>query len=362
MERYITKQVRVGDVIIGGGAPISIQSMTNTDTRDVSKTIEQIAALKDAGCQIVRCAVPDMEAARAIGVIKSRVKIPVVADIHFDYRLAVEAVQKGADKVRINPGNIGNEEGVRAVIKICKERDIPIRVGVNSGSLEKNILKEFGGVTAKALVESVKKSVAIVKGMDFHNLVISLKASDVKLNYDAHMLVKESLDEPVHIGVTEAGTINTGKTKSAVGIGALLMAGIGDTLRVSLTGDPCEEIVFAKEILKVTGHRKRGIDLISCPTCGRTEVDLIGLTSVVEARLGDYQNKWEEENLSPIKIAIMGCEVNGPGEAAEADIGIAFGRDRAVIFVEGEIVKAVPADLGLNTLFKYLEERYGIYR
>ncbi len=355
MGEYKSRRVRVGDVFIGGGSPVSIQSMTNTDTRDVRATVEQISRLKDAGCQIVRCAVPDEEAAVAIGKIKRLIGLPLVADIHFDYRLAISSIKNGADKIRINPGNIGDAEKIRAVLKIAKERDIPIRLGVNSGSLEKPLLKKYGKVTAEALVESAVDTVSLVENMDFHNIVISLKASQIKLNYDAHLMIINKVNHPLHVGITEAGTINSGKIKSAIGIGALLMAGIGDTIRVSLTGDPVEEVSFAKEILRLVGLRENGIDLISCPTCGRTGVDLISLSKEVEDRLKPYRKKWEREQKKPIKIALMGCEVNGPGEAAEADIGIAFGKERAAVFKKGVIEGTYGVEQGLDMLFKLLE-------
>jgi len=329
--------------------------MTNTDTRDIKATAEQIMRLEDAGCQIVRCAVPNEEAAQAIKKIKGLVNLPLVADVHFDYRLAISSIENGADKIRINPGNIGGSEKVKAVFKAAKKMGIPVRIGVNSGSLEKNLLKKYGGITAEALVESTVNAVQAVEEMGFHDIVVSLKSSDVKLNYDAHMLIAEKLRHPLHIGITEAGTINSGKIKSAVGIGSLLMAGIGDTVRVSLTGDPVEEVLFAKELLEIAGYRKSGIDLVSCPTCGRTGVDLVFLIKEVEERLEPYRKKWEREKKDHIKIAVMGCEVNGPGEAAEADIGIAYGKGRAAVFKNGIIVGTYPEDHGLNMLFEILE-------
>ncbi|HZK02013.1 MAG TPA: flavodoxin-dependent (E)-4-hydroxy-3-methylbut-2-enyl-diphosphate synthase [Anaerovoracaceae bacterium] len=359
MRKHITKQIRVGDILIGGGAPLSIQSMTNTDTRDIKSTVEQIARLTDAGCQIVRCAVPNAEAADAIGQIKKKIRIPLVADIHFDHRLAIDSILNGADKIRINPGNIGDGEKVNAVLNAAKERGIPVRIGVNSGSLEKHLKKKHGGVTAKALTESAVEMIKFVEGMDFHELVISLKASDVRLNYEAHLLLIRETNYPLHIGITEAGTGMPGKIKSAVGIGSLLMAGIGDTLRVSLTGDPVEEIFFAKELLNIAGIRKGGIDLISCPTCGRTRVDLINLTASVEERLKPYREMWIREERKPIKIAVMGCEVNGPGEASEADMGIAFGKDRAVVFKKGTIIGTYSPKNGLEILFGLLKEEMG---
>ena len=355
MRNLDTKQIRVGDVLMGGGAPISVQSMTNTRTGDIKATIEQIARLAEAGCDIVRCAVPDMEAADAIGQIKKAIKLPLVADIHFDYHLALRSMEKGADKIRINPGNIGSPDRVRAVLTAAKEREIPIRIGVNSGSLEKHILKKYGGVTAEALAESARETVRMVEDMDFSDIVVSLKASDVKLNYDAHMLISERLNYPLHIGITESGTVKTGKIKSAAGIGALLLAGIGDTIRVSLTGDPVEEVGFALELLEAIGIKKSGIDLISCPTCGRTGVDLIRIAEEAEERLKPYRDIWLREGRAPIKVAIMGCEVNGPGEASGADIGLAYGKGRAVVFKNGEIVASCPAEKGLDTLFELMD-------
>ena len=356
MRKGMTRQVRVGDVLIGGGAPISIQSMTNTSTGDVKATIEQIARLTDAGCEIVRCAVPDREAAEALRRIKKAINIPLVADIHFDYRLALSAIENGADKVRINPGNIGSKDRVQAVLKAARERDIPIRIGVNSGSLERRLLEKYGGVTAEALAESAVTMTGLIEDMGFHDIVVSLKASDVKLNYDAHLLVAEQLDTPLHIGITESGTVTTGKLKSAVGIGALLLAGIGDTMRVSLTGDPVEEVRFAKELLKTAGLRRGGIDLISCPTCGRTKVDLVSLAGQVEERLKPYQEKWIKEGIKPIKVAVMGCEVNGPGEAAGADIGVAFGSGRGALFRKGVPIGTYPAAESLDMLFDLLDK------
>lgn len=356
MRKGMTRQVRVGDVLIGGGAPISIQSMTNTSTGDVKATVEQIARLTDAGCEIVRCAVPDREAAEALRRIKKAINIPLVADIHFDYRLALSAIENGADKVRINPGNIGSKDRVQAVLKAARERDIPIRIGVNSGSLERRLLEKYGGVTAEALAESAVTMTGLIEDMGFHDIVVSLKASDVKLNYDAHLLVAEQLDTPLHIGITESGTVTTGKLKSAVGIGALLLAGIGDTMRVSLTGDPVEEVRFAKELLKTAGLRRGGIDLISCPTCGRTKVDLVSLAGQVEERLKPYQEKWIKEGIKPIKVAVMGCEVNGPGEAAGADIGVAFGSGRGALFRKGVPIGTYPAEESLDMLFDLLDK------
>lgn len=356
MEQEKTKKVFCGDVPIGGGSPISIQSMTNTDTRDVDATVEQIARLSDVGCQIVRCAILDQEAAEALGRIKKRVRIPVVADIHFDYRLAIAAIEQGADKVRINPGNIGHPDRVQAILLRAKERGIPIRIGVNSGSLEKRLLEKYGGVTAAALAESAVDMVRQVEAMQFSDIVVSLKASDVRLNDEAHRIVAREMDYPLHIGITESGTINTGKVKSAIGIGALLLSGIGDTIRVSLTGDPVEEILYAKEILKAIGIRKSGIQLISCPTCGRTRGNLIGIANEIEENIRLLEPKWEAEGRPPVTLAVMGCEVNGPGEAREADIGVAFGDGIGLIFQQGKIVsRCETADIK-DTLFRLLDE------
>lgn len=349
------KSVRCGDVIIGGGTPISIQSMTNVDTRDVKKVTDQIKALEEAGCDIVRLAIPDMEAAEALLQIKKNIKIPLVADIHFDYRLAIAAIKNGADKVRINPGNIGNEERVKAVVEAAKEREIPIRVGVNSGSLEKDILQKNGGVTAEGLTESALRHVAMLEQMDFNDIVISLKSSDVRLNYEAHKLISEQTDHPLHIGITESGTVNSGKLKSAIGIGGLLLAGIGDTMRVSLTGDPVKEVYFARDILKSIGIRPSGINLVSCPTCGRTRVDLEKIALQVEEAIGKIGAKREARGLPPITVAVMGCAVNGPGEARKADFGVAGGDGRGILFAKGEIIKTVSEDKIVEELVKLIE-------
>lgn len=355
----MTRQVRVGNALIGGGAAVSIQSMTNTDTRDVKATVEQIARLADAGCEIVRCAVPDMEAAAALPSIKKAISLPLVADIHFDYRLALAAIENGADKIRLNPGNIGGPERVQAVLNAAKEREIPIRVGVNAGSLEKGLHEKYGSVTAQALAESALAMVRLIESMDFNDIVVSLKASDVKLNYDAHCIVAQELDYPLHIGITESGTVNSGKIKSAAGIGALLLAGIGDTMRVSLTGDPIEEVLFAKELLQAVGLRRSGIELISCPTCGRTRVDLVRLANQVEERLRPYQERWVKEGRKPIKIAVMGCEVNGPGEASEADMGVAFGSGRGALFRQGVSIGTYPVAESLDLLFDMIDRELG---
>ena len=334
--------VNVGGVQIGGDAPVSIQSMTNTDTRDVKTTVEQIARLADAGCEIVRSAVPDMEAAKAVGEIKKRISIPLVADIHFDYRLALEAIKGGVDKVRINPGNIGSRERVKAVSDACRERGIPIRIGVNGGSLEKEILEKYGRPTADALVESAMGHIRILEDLDFDDIVVSIKTSDVPTMLAAYRKFDKLTDIPVHIGVTEAGTKMSGMVKSAVGLGALLSEGIGNTMRVSLTADPVEEIYAAREILKILGLRKSGATLVSCPTCGRTRINLIPLAEKVERLIADVEE--------PIKVAVMGCAVNGPGEAREADIGIAGGDGVGLIFKKGEIIRKVPEDRLLDEL------------
>ncbi|MCQ2550601.1 MAG: flavodoxin-dependent (E)-4-hydroxy-3-methylbut-2-enyl-diphosphate synthase [Clostridia bacterium] len=328
----MTRQVKVKDVLIGGGAPITIQSMTNVDSRDSKALIKQILDLEEAGCEIVRMAVPDMESVQSIKEVKKHIHIPLVADIHFDYRLAVAAIEAGVDKVRINPGNIGSVENVKVVVDAAKERNIPIRVGVNSGSLEKDILAKYGKVTAEGLAESALRNLKVIEDLGYDNLVVSLKSSDVKMNYEAHKILSERTDHPIHIGITEAGTMKLGKTKSAIGIGALLLDGIGDTMRVSLTANPVEEVKYAKEILKVLGLRKQGVNYISCPTCGRTKIDLEGLTEKIEAKL---------EGFDGITVAIMGCAVNGPGEAKEADFGVAGGDGKGLLFKKGEIIKSV---------------------
>ncbi len=329
------KQVKCGNVLIGGGAPISIQSMTNVDSKDEAALLTQIDQLAKAGCDIVRIAIPDMESAWTLQKIRPKVEIPLVADIHFDYRLAIAAIEAGADKIRINPGNIGSRERVKAVVDAARERDIPIRIGVNSGSLEKDILDKYGGVTAEGLAESALRSVQIIEDMGYDHLVVSLKSSDVLMNYRAHKLVAEKTDHPIHIGITEAGTLKRGKVKSAVGIGALLLEGIGDTMRVSLTADPVEEVSYAKELLEAVGLREPQVNLVSCPTCGRTKVDLQGLAEEVERRLS------ETDIARGLRVAVMGCVVNGPGEAKEADFGVAGGDGKGVIFAKGKILKTV---------------------
>lgn len=330
----MTKVVKIGDRVIGGGNPILIQSMTNTKTEDVAATVAQIQALTAAGCDIIRCAVPTMEAAEALTEIKKQVSIPVVADIHFDYRLALAAIEHGADKIRINPGNIGSTERVRAVVDAAKERGIPIRVGVNSGSLEKDLVEKYHGVTAEGIVESALDKVHLIEDMGYDNLVISIKSSDVMMCVKAHELITTQTDHPLHVGITESGTIISGNIKSSIGLGLILHQGIGDTIRVSLTGDPLEEIKSAKLILRTLGLRKGGVEVVSCPTCGRTRIDLIGLANQVENMVADIP--------LDIKVAVMGCVVNGPGEAKEADIGIAGGIGEGLLIKNGEVYKKVP--------------------
>ena len=326
--------MKIGDRVIGGGNPILIQSMTNTKTEDVAATVAQIQALTAAGCDIIRCAVPTMEAAEALTEIKKQVSIPVVADIHFDYRLALAAIEHGADKIRINPGNIGSTERVRAVVDAAKERGIPIRVGVNSGSLEKDLVEKYHGVTAEGIVESALDKVHLIEDMGYDNLVISIKSSDVMMCVKAHELIATQTDHPLHVGITESGTIISGNIKSSIGLGLILHQGIGDTIRVSLTGDPLEEIKSAKLILRTLGLRKGGVEVVSCPTCGRTRIDLIGLANQVENMVSDIP--------LDIKVAVMGCVVNGPGEAKEADIGIAGGIGEGLLIKNGEVYKKVP--------------------
>lgn len=345
IQRKNTRVVNIGGVLIGGNNPIAIQSMTNTKTEDVSATVNQILRLEEAGCEIIRCAVPTMDAAEAIGEIKKRVHIPVVADIHFDYRLAIAAMENGVDKIRINPGNIGSPERIKAVVDAAKERNIPIRVGVNSGSLEKKLVEKYGGVTAEGIVESALDKVKIIEDMGYDNLVISIKSSNVMMCVKAHELISEKTDYPLHVGITESGTVMTGSIKSAVGLGLILGQGIGDTIRVSLTGDPVEEIKAAKTILKTLGIRQSGIEIVSCPTCGRTSIDLIGLAQKVEKLAADY------DNLN-LKLAVMGCVVNGPGEAREADLGVAGGKGEGILIKKGEVVKKMP-EAELLSALKY---------
>ncbi len=342
MYRETTKTVKIGDRVIGGGNPILIQSMTNTRTEDVQATVEQILRLEKAGCEIIRCTVPTAEAAAAIGEIRRQIHIPLVADIHFDYRMAIAAIENGADKIRINPGNIGSREKVAAVVDAAKERNIPIRVGVNSGSLERELVEKYHGVTAEGIVESALDKVGIIEDLGYDNLVISIKSSDVMMCVKAHEILAQKTDHPLHVGITESGTVLSGNIKSAIGLGIILNEGIGDTIRVSLTGDPVEEIKSAKLILRTLGLRKGGIEVVSCPTCGRTRIDLIGLANQVEAMVADIP--------LDIKVAVMGCAVNGPGEAREADIGIAGGVGEGLLIKRGEIIRKVPEDQLLSVL------------
>ncbi len=343
----VKKEISVGGVKVGGGAPVSVQSMCNTKTEDIQSTIRQISALSTAGCDIVRLAVPNMEAARAISSIKEKVSIPIVADIHFDYRLAVEAAERGVDKIRINPGNIGGFENVKAVAAVCRKRGIPIRVGVNSGSVEKDLLKQHGHVTAEAMVESARRHVKLLNDCDFDDICLSLKASTVSLCIEAYRLAHEAFDYPLHLGVTEAGTPKKGIVRSAVGLGAMLSEGIGDTIRVSLTGDPVEEVTTGIEILKALDLRKGGVRVVSCPTCGRTEIDLIKLAESVEERLSGMERD--------ITVAVMGCVVNGPGEAREADYGVAGGVGCGLLFKKGEAVRRVEEHEIVDALLKLIE-------
>lgn len=342
MTREDTKVVDIGGVKIGGGHPVAIQSMTNTRTEDVEATVRQILALEAAGCEIIRCAVPTMEAAEALKEIKKQIHIPLVADIHFDYRLAIAAIENGADKIRINPGNIGSEERVRAVVEKAKEYQIPIRVGVNSGSLEKELVEKYGGVTAEGIVESALDKVHMIEAMGYDNLVVSIKSSDVMMCVKAHELIAKECPYPLHVGITESGTLLSGNIKSSVGLGIILYQGIGDTIRVSLTGDPLEEIKSAKLILRALGLRRGGIEVVSCPTCGRTKIDLISLANQVETMVTEFP--------LDIKVAVMGCVVNGPGEAKEADIGIAGGIGEGLLIKKGEIIRKVREEELLDAL------------
>ncbi len=344
----MTRKIRVGGVPLGGGAPVTIQSMCNTRTDDVAATVAQIRRLEAAGCEIVRVAVPDMAAARAVGKIKESISIPLVVDIHFDYKLALECVAAGCDKVRINPGNIGGEDRVKAVAHACREKGIPIRIGVNGGSLEKRLLAKYGGVTPQALVESAFDHIALLHKFDFEDICVSLKSSSVATTMAAYRLMSEQSDYPLHLGVTETGTPRMGVLKSAVGIGGLLAMGIGDTMRISLSADPVEEVYAARDILKAAGVRREGAELISCPTCGRTRIDLISLAQEVERRLQGVDK--------PITVAVMGCVVNGPGEASAADVGIAGGDGEGLLFRRGEIVKKVPQDQLVDELFALIDQ------
>ena len=344
----MTKQITVGGVALGGGAPVTIQSMCNTKTEDAAATAAQIRALEDAGCEIVRVTVPTMEAARAISAIKERISIPLVADIHFDHRLAVEAAVRGADKIRINPGNIGGEENVKAVVDACRARRIPIRIGVNGGSLEKALLAKYGKVTPEALVESAMGHIRLLENFDFTDICVSVKSSDVPLNMAAYRLLHECVDYPLHLGVTEAGTPSMGLIKSAIGIGGLLCEGIGDTVRVSLTADPVEEVYAARRILQACGIRRSGVNLVSCPTCGRTGYNMIPIAEELEKRLAGCSKK--------ITVAVMGCVVNGPGEASAADIGIAGGEGEGLIFRKGKVLYKVPQEKLVDALLKEIEK------
>jgi (E)-4-hydroxy-3-methylbut-2-enyl-diphosphate synthase len=348
--RENTKKVKIGDKVIGGGSPILIQSMTNTHTEDTESTVKQILELEKAGCDIIRCTVPTIEAANSIKEIKKQIHIPLVADIHFDYRMAIAAMENGADKIRINPGNIGSTEKIKAVVDVAKERNIPIRVGVNSGSLEKELVEKYHGVTAEGIVESAIDKVRIIEDLGYDNLVVSIKSSDVLMCVKAHKLIAEKLNYPLHVGITESGTAFSGSIKSSIGLGLILSEGIGDTIRVSLTDNPVKEIEAAKIILKTLGLRKGGIEVVSCPTCGRTRIDLIGLASKVEEMVSQYD--------LDIKLAVMGCVVNGPGEAKEADLGIAGGDGCGVLIKHGEIIKKVPEQDLLSTL-KYELDNWG---
>lgn len=347
MHRMQTKVITIGNKKIGGGNPILIQSMTNTKTEDVNSTVAQILALEEVGCDIIRCAVPTMEAAHALAEIKKQIHIPLVADIHFDYRLAIAAMEHGADKIRINPGNIGDIDRVQAVINVAKERNIPIRVGVNSGSLEKHLIEKYGHVTAEGIVESALDKVKIIEDLGYDNLVISIKSSDVMMCVKAHELIAQQTNYPLHVGITESGSIVAGNIKSAIGLGLILNKGIGDTIRVSLTDQPIEEIRSAKIILKTLGLRKGGVEVVSCPTCGRTRIDLIGLAKQVEDMVQGYD--------LDIKVAVMGCAVNGPGEAKEADLGIAGGNGVGLIIKKGEVVRSVKEEELLQELKKELD-------
>lgn len=347
--REYTRVIKIGDKVIGGGNPVLIQSMTNTRTEDVRATVEQIRRLQSAGCEIVRVTVPTEEAAAALQEIKKQIQIPLVADIHFDYRMAILAIENGADKIRINPGNIGGPEKLRAVVSAAKKRNIPIRVGVNSGSLEKPLIEKYGGVTAEGLVESALDKVHMIEEYDYANLVISIKSSNVLMCVKAHELIDKQTTYPLHVGITEAGTLYAGNIKSAVGLGMILGQGIGDTIRVSLTGDPVEEIKSAKLILRTLGLRKGGIEVVSCPTCGRTKIDLIGLANQVERMVQEFDHL-------TLKVAVMGCVVNGPGEAKEADLGIAGGKGEGLLIKKGEIIRKLPENELLPALRKELEQ------
>ncbi|MFZ5634821.1 MAG: flavodoxin-dependent (E)-4-hydroxy-3-methylbut-2-enyl-diphosphate synthase [Bacillota bacterium] len=344
MHRMKTRPLMVGSVRVGGGAPVPVQSMTNTDTRDVAATVAQINELAAAGCEIVRVAVPDREAASALKAIKGQITVPLVADIHFDYRLALAAVDSGVDGLRINPGNIGGREKVRAVVAACRDRKVPIRIGVNAGSLERDLLEKYGGPAAEAMVESALRHVNILEQLNYNEIKVSLKASDVPLTIEAYRLIAQKVDYPLHVGVTESGTLRSGTVKSAVGIGALLAMGIGDTIRVSLTGHPVHEVRVGYDILKALGLRRRGVELISCPTCGRTQIDIISMANRVEDLLANVDR--------PLKVAVMGCAVNGPGEARHADVGIAGGKGEGLVFRKGRVLRKVPEERLVEELLR----------
>ena len=348
MQRKNTKKIRVGNLFIGGDAPVTVQSMTNTDTRNIAATVEQIKRLEEAGCDIVRVAIPDTEAAQAVKDIKKAIKIPLVADIHFDYRLALTCMENGVDKIRLNPGNIGGSDRVKRVVEMARPRGIPIRIGVNSGSLEKHILEKYGGVTPEGMVESALGHAQMLEDFGFENIAFSLKASSVPLTIEAYRLMSQRSNYPLHIGITEAGTLFAGTVKSAAGLGCLLAEGIGDTLRVSLTGDPVEEIKVGIELLKAFGLRKAGVEFVSCPTCGRCRIDLIKVANEVEQRLAGSDKQ--------IRVAVMGCAVNGPGEAREADIGIAGGDGEALLFKKGEIIRKIPQERIVEELLAEIEK------
>ena len=347
MYRDHTKVIKIGDRVIGGGNPVLIQSMTNTPTEDVEKTVTQIKRLEKAGCEIIRCTVPTMEAAKAVAEIKKQITIPLVADIHFDYRMAIAAMENGADKIRINPGNIGSREKVLSVVKEAKDRNVPIRIGVNSGSLEKELVEKYHGVTAEGIVESALSKVQLIEDMGYDNLVVSIKSSDVMMCIKAHEILAKKTNYPLHVGITESGTVWSGNIKSGIGLGIILYEGIGDTIRVSLSGDPVEEVKTAKLLLRTLGLRKGGIEVVSCPTCGRTKIDLIGLANKVEEMVADYS--------LDIKVAVMGCVVNGPGEAKEADLGIAGGIGEGLLIKKGEVVKKIPEAEFISTLKQELD-------
>lgn len=347
MRRDTTKVINIGNRVIGGGNSILIQSMTNTRTEDVKATVEQIHRLEEAGCEIIRCTVPTEEAAKAVAQIKKEISIPLVADIHFDYKMAIAAIENGADKIRINPGNIGGQDKLKKVVEVAKDRNIPIRVGVNSGSLEKELVKKYNGVTAEGIVESALDKVRMIEEENYDNMVISIKSSDVCMCVKAHELISEKTNYPLHVGITEAGTLFSGNIKSSIGLGIILNEGIGDTIRVSLTGDPVEEVKTAKLILRTLGLRKGGIEVVSCPTCGRTKIDLIGLANKVETLVAGYS--------LDIKVAVMGCVVNGPGEAKEADLGIAGGINEGLLIKKGEVIRKVPENQLLDVLKEELD-------